>query len=449
MSSESVDLNPMSTAGRTADSPSRFAREPAELAAWVGEATAPIVGEDFFRKLVELLAAGLGVDTALITECPDASRNRAETLGFWHRGEFQPDIEFDLSGTPCEHVIHDGRFCYLPNGVSERFPDWAAEEGGVESFIGVPIRSPTTGEVIGHIAIYDRRPMVDNGMSESMFGIIAARAGGEIMRRRADQQRADQERLARQRLHELARVARRVSISEMTGVIAHEIRQPLTAIKTCLGGAGRYLQQSGLNDNDERHVRHGIDQALESVERAEAILQRVRNWVGRDPSRLERIDPRALIEGTASMLRPEINADRIKLTLELDESLPAVDGDPVLLEQVLFNLIRNAADAIERTEDRHGRINVLGQRRKSGALKIEVRDSGDGVHSRETESIFEPFSGNRVGGMGIGLSLCRSIIESHAGCLELASRRNPTMFRITLPAVAHAAAAIDGSPNTG
>src|SRR6056297_3343584 len=137
------------------------------LVAWITEATAPVVGEDFFQALIKLLATRIGVDTALLTQCPTSDREVAETLAFWHRGEFEPNVEFRLAGTPCEQVIHDGRFCFLPEGVSQRFPDWAREEGGVESFIGVPVTCPETGKVLGHIAVYDRNPMPRDAAAET------------------------------------------------------------------------------------------------------------------------------------------------------------------------------------------------------------------------------------------------------------------------------------------
>jgi signal transduction histidine kinase len=433
-------------ARRGDETPMTGGKDSPDFVAWISEATAPIVGEDFFRRLVELLATGLEADTALITQCPEASRNRAETLGFWHRGEFHDNIDFDLTGTPCEHVIHDARFCFLPEGVSERFPNWAEDEGGVESFIGVPLLGPISGDVVGHIAIYDRHPMPDSAVVESMFAIIAARAGAEISRRRTEEQRAEQERLARARLHELARVSRRVTVSELTGAIAHEIRQPLTSIMSYLGGATRLLERSGLNPKDRIAVREGIDHAMKSAIRGEAIVERLRNWVGSESASMQRLEPRALLEGIESMLKLDLPVDHIELTCEATGELPIIKGDPVLLEQVLFNLVRNAAEAIDRSARHTGRIQVEARRGHPNLLAIEVSDSGPGIPTGRVESIFEPFSGKRNGGMGIGLSLCRSIIESHDGRLELASNGNPTMFRITLPGTGQAATGTGGAP---
>ena len=403
------------------------------------EATSPIVGQDFFRALIELLATRLGVDTALLTQCPAPNAEVAETLAFWHRGGFEANIEFTLAGTPCEHVIHDGEFRFLPEGVSRQFPDWAQEEGGVESFIGVPVLSPDTGSVLGHIAVYDRKPMPRDAVAESMFRIIAMRAGGEILRRQAEQERLEQQQLAQQRLHELAAVSRRASINQMASAVTHEIRQPLTQIKTSVQSALRFLDHP---DADPEKLRRALEQALSGAQRGEDIINRLKQWMGDTEIEPESIDARGLIEETGRLLASELRRTRIALQLDFADDLPAMRGDRVLLQQVIFNLLRNALEAIERRRESSGEacIDVRVYSGGNGETIIEISDAGDGVPETMVENIFEPFSdvnkkdrGAGKKGMGVGLSLCRSIVESHGGSLKLASARDPTVFRVTLP----------------
>lgn len=408
------------------------------LVEWIEEATAPIVGDDFFQSLVELLATRLGAKTALLTQCPEAAPGRAETLAFWHHGKLDVNIEFDLAGTPCENVIHDGRFCFLPERVSRQFPGWAQDEGGVESFIGVPILDPGTGAVLGHIAVYGRSAMPKNAVAESMFRVIAMRAGAEILRRRAERARLEHERIARQRLHQLAVVSRRASISEMTSAITHEIRQPLTAMKTTLRAAVRILERG---DIDPETLRKALDQSLRSVARGEAIIDRLREWAGDSDRRNESIEMQILIDETGQLLASEFARIEAMLDLEFDSALPALKGDSVLLQQVVFNLLRNALEAVTRCGKGGGRIHVQVHGDNADNLIIDVHDSGDGVPDALIEDIFEPFSSTRREGMGIGLSLCRSIVESHGGSLQLVSPRGPTTFRVTLPGVRDQAAA--------
>lgn len=414
--------------------PARDGESLRSLVDWITEATAPIIGEDFFQSLIELLATRIGVDTALLTQCPASNRDVAQTLAFWHRGGFEPNMEFPLAGTPCENVIHDGRFCFLPEGVSQRFPEWAREEGGVESFIGVPVPCPETGRVLGHIAVYDRNAMPHGVVAESMFRIIAMRAGAEIRRRQADRARLEQQQLAQQRLYELAAVSRRASISQMTSAVTHEIRQPLTQIKTYVQAALRLLDRK---DADPEQLRRALEHSLGGTERGEAIINRLQQWMGNTENRSEPIDVRALIDETCRLLDSELARTGTALELEFADGLPALIGDTVLLQQVIFNLLRNSLEAIERgaAADVEDRVEI----RVSGDSELviaEISDTGQGVPETMIEHIFEPFSGAGNKGMGVGLSLCHSIVESHGGSLELTSAHNPTVFRITLPAAA-------------
>jgi len=399
----------------------------------ISQATAPVIGDDFFRSLIERLATHMNADTALLTQCPTPDRDVAQTLAFCHRGRFEPNIEFPLAGTPCEHVIHDGKFRFLPEGVSQQFPAWAQDEGGVESFIGVPVTCPDTSKVLGHIAVYDRKPMPRGSVAESMFRIIAMRVSAEILRRQADQARREQQQLAQQRLHELAAVSRRASISEMTSAVTHEIRQPLTQIRTYVQTALRLLNNP---DTNPETLRSALEQTLSGAKRGEAIVNRLHQWMGSTEIRSERIETGELIEETGRLLSSELVRIGAVLETAFDDELPALAGDRVLLQQVIFNLMRNSLEAVERAGRiaGEGRIRIRAAGDEAGQLTIEISDTGEGISDALVEDIFRPFSEGADKGMGIGLSLCRSIVESHGGNLKLASARNPTVFRVTLPA---------------
>jgi len=412
------------------------------LVDWITEATAPIVGDDFFRSLIELLATRLEVDTALLTQCVEGDHGAAETLAFWQNGRFKSNIEFELAGTPCEQVIDDGQFCFVPEGVRKHFPGWARDQGDVESYIGIPVLCPNTGEVLGHIAIYDRRPMPHAAVAQSMFRIAAARAGAEIRRRQTEKARMEQQQLAEQRLHELAVISRRTSVSEMAAAITHEIRQPLTSMKTYLETALKILERG---DADPGLLHKAMKQSLESVERGQAIIDRLRQWVDSTETRMESIDARALVEETGHLLASEFARANAVLELELADELPDLTGDPVLLQQVVFNLLRNSLEAVMRAGSEDSRVVLKMHADETDQLVIEIHDNGSGVPDSLTEKIFLPFSGTRDEGMGIGLSLCHSIVESHGGKLELVSPHDPTVFRVTLPGQAAAATASEAA----
>jgi GAF domain-containing protein len=157
------------------------------------EGTASATGDDFFHALVQHLATGLGVRHAFIAETVGDPAERVRTLAFWSNGAIVPNIEYALTGTPCEGVIA-GEVCYYPTGVQARFPhDLDLVNLGAESYIGMPLVG-STGQVLGHIAVLDNEPMRDETQREAILKIFAARAGAELERQQAEEQvRASEE----------------------------------------------------------------------------------------------------------------------------------------------------------------------------------------------------------------------------------------------------------------
>lgn len=176
-----------------------------ELAALraIVEGTAPAVGEEFFRSLVRHMAEVLGTGYALVAEF--AGEMRARTLAYWKPSGFAPNIEWGLVGTPCEDVVR-GSLCHHPTGVRTKFPsDEALVKWGIESYLGVPLAAPD-GQHLGHLAVFDTRPMPPEPRKLFIFRIFAARATAELLRMRAERMLADSERRFRD-LYEEAPIA--------------------------------------------------------------------------------------------------------------------------------------------------------------------------------------------------------------------------------------------------
>jgi len=167
------------------DSTSVDAEELAALQAIV-EGTAQTTGEDFFRSLVRNLSLATGVPNAFVAEFA-GDKTRVQSLAFWANGQFRPRQEWALPGTPCEIVLN-GEFCHFPSGVSHRFP----KEEGVESYLGVPLRD-ARGNVLGHLAVFDDKPMPAEPKLLFTFRIFAARAAAELDRLRAEQRLRESE----------------------------------------------------------------------------------------------------------------------------------------------------------------------------------------------------------------------------------------------------------------
>jgi PAS domain S-box-containing protein len=165
----------------------------AELAALraIVEGTAQATGAEFFNLLVRHLAAAIDVEHAFVAEFA-GSKTRVRTLAFWSKGEIIPNVEYDLDGTPCEDVV-GGRYCHYPTGVAQKFPrDEPLVEMGIQSYLGVPLRD-AAGEVIGHLATFDERPMPEEPRKLFIFRIFAARAAAELVRLRMEQMLKDSE----------------------------------------------------------------------------------------------------------------------------------------------------------------------------------------------------------------------------------------------------------------
>src|SRR5262245_56409513 len=166
----------------------------AEVAALraIVEGTARHTGEEFFRSLVRNLSAATGVPSAFVAEFA-GSNTRVRTIAYWTDGAFADNVEWDLAGTPCEDVVK-GNLCHHPSGVTEKFPE---DKGlaGTESYLGVPLRD-ATGLVLGHLAVYDSKPMPPEPRLLYTFQIFAARAAAELDRLRMDRMlRESEERL--------------------------------------------------------------------------------------------------------------------------------------------------------------------------------------------------------------------------------------------------------------
>lgn len=398
----------------------------------IAEATAPLTGGDYFRTLVARLALSLGVEAALVTECLHYPENHVRTLAVWHGSNFIEDISYDLAGTPCEDVIHGGEFCFCPERMQERFPEWSEHGGGVESYVGIPVFAPSDGRIIGHIAAYDKQRMSRDCVVESMFRIIAARVGAEIERMQAEQALRDSEARARQHLSQLAHVSRLGAMGEMASALAHEINQPLTAVATYVQTCLSILERP---KPDLEQLKLALKQSMDGVRRAQQVIKRLRAYVARGELKTRLIPLQRLFDDCLLLLQTETRHHRIGLEIDLPAQQPVIRIDSVLIQQVLLNLVRNSVDAINHSEGPDRLIQLKVDIRDQSTV-FEVSDTGTGVAAETRPTLFEPFVSTRQDGLGIGLSLCKSIIEAHGGALWLADTSDQgARFCFSLPAV--------------
>ncbi len=249
---------------------------------------------------------------------------------------------------------------------------------------------------------------------------------GVVMDITARKQAEDERALQRVELEHLARVN---TLAELSGTLAHEINQPLATIMSNTEAAQRLLA-SPRPDLDE--LRAIMGDILAADERADAVVKRLRAMLRRGPAKREPLEADAVVQGVADFLAGELRRRGVTPRLELGASGARIWGDRVSIEQVLINLINNACDAMT-VRDTGKRRLVLRTRRVGTDLCIEVCDNGAGLKAGADE-IFAPFFTTKPEGLGMGLAICRSIMEAHEG--RIAARPDPaggTIFELTFP----------------
>jgi two-component system, LuxR family, sensor kinase FixL len=217
--------------------------------------------------------------------------------------------------------------------------------------------------------------------------------------------------------------------------MAHELNQPLTAAATFAETASLLLTKGPpLEPPQLEVVRELIAESAGEVVRAGRILQRLREFVGRGDTEKQRADINAIVEKAVSLVLTGAPEPGVALHLDLAEDAPPILADAVQLQQVIVNLVRNATEAM-RGEARQELV-VATLRCGADAVEVSVADTGPGLPEALNGRLFEPFMTTKQGGMGVGLSISRSIVEGHGGKLDAMPRPGGgTVFRFVLPAV--------------
>jgi two-component system sensor kinase FixL len=228
---------------------------------------------------------------------------------------------------------------------------------------------------------------------------------------------------------ELAHVSRLTELGQTISSLAHEVSQPLTAIDSYLAAAARLLEMGEAGE-----VREALQKSSAQVHRASQIVQRVREF-----ARNSKFDRKAeqlpkVIEEACALALVGAQARELDLRVELDPDTADVMIDKIQVQQVLVNLLRNAAEAM--ADSPRKELAVVSARQPGGKVLLSVMDTGPGIAPEVHARLFQPFVTSKANGMGVGLSICRTIVEAHGG--RLWSESNPgggTVFRMTLPAV--------------
>jgi len=235
----------------------------------------------------------------------------------------------------------------------------------------------------------------------------------------------------REARRELARVAGRTIVAAMTASIAHEIKQPLAAIVTH-ASAGLALLDAPNADLDE--ARAALGDVIADGLRASEVIQSLRAMFSKDEQPGTRLDANDLIRQTLAIARAELDGARVVVELDLSKEAVALHGHRGQLQQLILNLLANAADAMRSVEERPRLLRVKSEVVAAESVAISVADSGTGIDPASIERIFDAFFSTKTDGMGMGLAICRSIVETHGGTLSV-SQGEPhgSTFRVVLP----------------
>jgi two-component system sensor kinase FixL len=222
------------------------------------------------------------------------------------------------------------------------------------------------------------------------------------------------EREAQEQRRQMTHLTRVASLGQLSGALAHELNQPLTAILSNAQAAQRYLAHESIDLDGLREILGDI---VSDDKRAAEVIRRLRALLKRGETQFLPIDINEVVQETLALAHSDIVLRRIAVKTDFAPRLPVVRGDRVQLQQVLLNLIANASDAMNSNDSAERELNVTTTLDGAGDVQVSVRDRGHGIADDQRDRLFEPFYTTKTDGLGIGLSISRSIITSHAGKL--------------------------------
>jgi predicted ATPase/signal transduction histidine kinase len=406
----------------------------------IEEGLAAVTGSGFFRALVRNVARALQVRYAFVADCVPAADGHgkiARARAFWSGDDFGANFEYAVASTPCEQVL-DGEVCHHGCDLQAKFPaDAGLVHWGAHSYLGLPLVG-AGGDVIGHLAILDSRPMPDATMALAVLRLSAGRAGAELERLRADEDR-------QRALDELERLKNRLQEEnvylrrELIANVSHDLRSPLASLRGYLDTL--LIKEDSLGAAERRAY---LAIALRQAEHLQMLISELF-----DLARLDfdgyRIAPEPLHLGELArdvVQKFQLKAEQkqVRLQLGVDDSTAFVRADIGLIERVLENLIENA---FAHTPP-GGQVRLAVAATDDGVL-IEVADTGDGIPAADLPHVFERFyrvdkaRTRERSGCGLGLAIVKRIVELHDSEIRVESEVGAgTRFWFTLKTAPHA-----------
>ena len=378
---------------------------------------------------------GVSVDITQQKEAQDLFRLAAEGshLGVWHWDEIAKTLTWDgatreMFGVSAEaEITVDTFYRALHPDDAERVKQTWRHALELRLPYQIEFRTQRTDGTIRWVDVRGRGYYDEAGKPLSMTGVLF-----DITDRKEAELQAQQNR------EELSHLSRVAAMGELAASIAHELNQPLSGITSNAAAGQRFIDRGKV---DLRELHDLLGDIVADGRRAGDVIRGIQGMVKKDASARRRIDLNDIVMSVVRMVKPNAMLHSCELGTFLDPDLPTVEGDPVQLQQVLLNLVINAFDAMRDTPVTRRKVVIATERNVDGTICTSVRDYGVGIPEQARERLFEQFFTTKAKGLGMGLSIVRSILESHGGTIAAENADGGgARFQFTLPASAKTSA---------
>ena len=369
-----------------------------------------------WQEIIDLLAEVLHVPSALIMKVEPPNIRvfvRSESEG----NPYERDERACLNtGLYCETVMKTRQLLLVPDALADQ--EWNANPDiklGMISYMGVPVTWPN-GDIFGTICVLDARRNEYSELYRKLLfqcremlqaDLKSLQANTElelkVLERTAELRRSETE---------LAHATRVSTLGELTASIAHEVSQPLGAMAINATAGLRFLDRENPDLGEARDALRAI---ITDGNRANDVIRRVRALAKKTDLQKVPLDINDVIEEVMLIFRQEALSHGVSLRQELASALPQVLGDRVQLQQVIMNLLMNGIQATSAVTGRRHELRIRSQEHGPDRILVAVEDSGTGIEPQNMDRLFSAFFTTKPNGMGIGLSICRSIVEQHGG----------------------------------